>query len=164
MPRRTGALRLLARRPVLALDSPSSRPNDLISPTAAQTNRLWTTTLPFPRVVEPPASARVVAIPQSAVYIIATPASRKLVAVHRTARRRADDRERPGREREDRILIPLSIGTKQNSRPGRVRLRSARRPSPALLASILSADEVFGTHKAHPPVMTMFMSSGEYGA
>jgi DNA replication protein DnaC len=51
------------------------------------------------------------------------------------------------RENEDRILIPISIGTKQNSRPGRVRLRSARRRSLTLLASILSADEVFGTHR-----------------
>jgi hypothetical protein len=42
--------------------------------------------------------------------------------------------------------MALSIGTKQNLRPGRIRLRSARRHSPALLASILSADEVFGIH------------------
>ena len=85
--------------------------------------------------------------PKSEVYIVATSGKRSLVPVHHTASRRTGDSERPGgRVKTESLLLFPSV---RNRIHGLDALAfAARRRSPALLASILSADEVFGTHRS----------------
>ena len=77
---------------VRALDSPSSRPEAMLV-AAAASGPLWTSSSSPGNSGSPSGQW---ASPRSADCPIATPASRRLVPVHHTASRRADDRERPG--------------------------------------------------------------------